>query len=56
MHVIKVFDLDKTITRADTFIPFLITWYLKNTINIQGIGDIESIIPYELTDSLPLFG
>ncbi len=30
MHVIKVFDLDKTITRADTFIPFLITWYLKN--------------------------
>ena len=30
----------------------VITWYLKNTINIQGIGDIESIIPYELTDSL----
>ena len=30
----------------------VITWYFKNTINIQGIGDIESIIPYQLTDSL----
>jgi len=30
----------------------VITWYLKNTINIQGIGDIESIIPFQLTDSL----
>ncbi len=30
----------------------VITWYLKNTINVQGIGDVESIIPIELTDSL----
>lgn len=30
----------------------VITWYLKNTINVQGIGDVESIIPLELTDSL----
>lgn len=30
----------------------VITWYFKNTINVQGIGDVESIIPFELTDSL----
>lgn len=28
------------------------TWYLKNTINIQGVSDIGSIIPAKLTDSL----
>ncbi|TXI83844.1 MAG: hypothetical protein E6Q37_09545 [Crocinitomicaceae bacterium] len=28
------------------------TWYLKNSINIQGVSDVESIIPVQLTDSL----
>lgn len=28
------------------------TWYLKNTINIQGVSNTESIIPLQLTDSL----
>ncbi len=28
------------------------TWYIKSTINIQGVSDVGSIIPYELTDSL----
>lgn len=28
------------------------TWYLKNSVNIQGVSDVESIIPLQLTDSL----
>jgi hypothetical protein len=28
------------------------TWYLKNTLNIQGVSDVGSIIPLTLTDTL----
>lgn len=48
----KEFQMNSLKGKVGHYNKEVFTWYLKNSVNIQGVSDVESIIPLQLTDSL----